>query len=193
MDLSAIIENVNKFLDNVSIYDEIYEGKPAENSIIFQELKKSEHSSILLSAFNQGDLFIDVAADQLYALTKVLLEPLSSYAPWACLRTILEASALGAWILSPNINSITRMGRSLALRYESLDQQKKFIRSIDESNSLIKDTNNKIDKLEEKANSLNFKKLMDKKGTRYGVGQKMPSITELVKSELDEEPNYRLS
>ena len=85
--------------------------------------------------------------------------------------------------MTPRFNSHERVKRSLALRYEGLSQQAKFVQSIGQSTEIV---NKRIEKNELIAEGLGFSKLRNKKDERTGIGQVMPSVTEIIRETLDE-------
>jgi hypothetical protein len=134
---------------------------------------------------------IEVAADHLIAVTKTLTEPAQTVAPWTTARAVLEASALSCWLLDTKITARVRVGRSLSFRYEGLIQQKKFVKAIGHRVKTA-DVNLRIEEVEAMAESIGFAKLRSNKSNRTGIGQIMPSVTEIIRDTLQEEANYRL-
>jgi len=145
----------------------------------------------LVTAYSQGTSLIEVAADHLIALTRTLTEPAQGIAPWTIARAVLETSALSCWLLDTKITSHLRVGRSLALRYEGFVQQTKFGQAL----ALPIETANvnvRIEEVEATAESIGFTRLRNGKGKRTGIGQVMPSVTEIIRDTLNEEAHYRL-
>ena len=136
-------------------------------------------------------MLIEVAADQLMAFAKTLESPPQSIDPWTCTRAILESAALAGWLLDPSINARTRIERSLAFRYDGFSEEIKFLRAIGNESSAAR-VIMKIEKLERLASELGFLPLRNTKGERIGIGQRMNSVTDIVKSVLNEEAFYRL-
>ena len=123
------------------------------------------------------------------AFTKTISEPAQSIAPWTIARSVLEASALSSWLLDTKINAHERVRRSLALRYEGLSQQAKFIKSLGQPTEIV---NKRIEEIELTAEELGFPKIRNKKNERIGIGQVMPFVTEIIRDTLNEESQYRL-
>lgn len=164
--------------------------EPKSDSPAAKELQAFKRPESLLTAYGQGTGLIEVAADHLIAVTKTLTEPAQTVAPWTTARVVLEASALSCWLLDTKITARVRVGRSLSFRYEGLIQQKKFVKAIGVKTD---DVNLRIEEVEAMAESLGFAKLRSKKsGDRTGIGQIMPSVTEIIRDTLQEEANYRL-
>lgn len=184
------VNMVQKLHDKTGAFFESQGLDPKRKSIAVKELQAFKHPQSLSIAYSRGVSLIDVTADHLIAFTKTITEPAQSIAPWTIARSVLEASALSSWLLDPEINSHERVSRSLALRYEGLLQQAKFLQSIGQPTESI---NEKIEKIEKIAEELGFPKLRYKKNDkRIGIGQVMPSITDIIRKTLNEESYYRL-
>jgi hypothetical protein len=171
---------------------ELFESQgldPNSNSIAANELQNFKRPKSVFTAYSQGGSLIDIAADHLIAFTKTITEPAQSIAPWTITRSVLEASALSSWLLDPKIKTHERVKRSLALRYEGLSQQAKFLQSIGQSTEIIK---KRIDEIEIMAEELGFPKLRNKEDERTGIGKVMPNVTEIIRDTLNEESNFRL-
>jgi len=148
------------------------------------------HPGSVETVYSQALLLIEVAADQLTAFLKTTEPPFETIAPWTCVRALLEASALGCWLLQPGIPMHSRVGRSIALRYEGLQHQRKFIGSLGKDPS---ETVERIDFVLEQSQSMGFDPVMDRKNRRHiGAGERLPSSTDLIASQLGEEAMYRL-
>lgn len=132
---------------------------------------------------------LEVAGDQLSAFLKTLREPCETIAPWVCVRGLVEASAISVWLLEPGVPPLDRVGRSKALRYEGLEQQRKWLGAIGQNQSLVK---KQIDGMVEEARAMGYKVLKDSRDRRIGVATRMPSITELARDALGMEGMYRL-
>lgn len=162
---------------------------PNSNSIAAKELQTFKRPKSVFTAYSQGGSLIDIAADHLIAFTKTITEPAQSIAPWTIARSVLEASALSSWLLDTKINAHERVSRSLALRYEGLSQQAKFIKSLGQSTEIV---NKRIEEIELIAEELGFPKIRNKKNERIGIGQVMPFVTEIIRDTLNEESYFRL-
>lgn len=164
---------------------------PAPESIAANELRTFERPESVVTAYSQGTSLIEVATDHLIAFTKAVTEPATAVAPWTIARAVLEPSALSCWLLDTKITIRERIGRSLALRYEGFAQQIKFGQALDhpiETAEVIA----RMEQVAAMAESIGFAPLRNIKGKRTGIGQVMPSITEIIRDTLDEEAHYRL-
>lgn len=189
-DVIKVIQAIREYHDQVGQFLNDSGHLPAANSKGAQELSSFVRPESVSTALAQGTVLIEVAADNLMAFTKTVKEPIQSIAPWVCLRAVIEASALATWLLDPTAAAKDRVQRSLALRYEGLSQQVKFgeAAGVDDADSVVK----RIEEVEHLALSLGFSALRDRRGRRSGIGQPMPSTTELIAQNLDEEAAYRL-
>jgi hypothetical protein len=185
------IKAVNEFMGETSVIWNQYQHKPIPNSQAAKELAEFSRPESIGTAYSQGTTLIEVAADYVFAVTRTLTEPAQTIAPWACTRGVLETSALSLWFLDTTISADERAKRSFAFRYEGLEQQRKLAQS----------TNGKIDpqlitsrinEVEQIALNLGYERVLDRNGNRIGIGQTMPSITDIVIKMLNKEQNYRL-
>ena len=185
------IAAVKNFLEESSTLWNQYDYHPMPGSQAEKELSEFPRSESIGTAYSQGGILIEVAADFTYAVTKTLTEPAETIAPWACARGVLETSAISMWILDTDINAHERVKRSYAFRYEGLDQQKKFAQATRgkvNPQTIIQ----RINEVEQIGLELGFNKVVNKKGKRTGLGQEMPAITEIVIKMLNKELDYRL-
>lgn len=185
------IATVNEFVQQTAPLWNQHEGQPLAGSKAAKELAEFSRPESIGTAYSQGMVLIEVAADYVFAVTRTLTKPAETIAPWACARGVLETSALAVWLLDTGIDANERVKRSLAFHYEGLDQLKKFMQS----------TGHKIDpraiisrmgELEQVALGLGFGRVAGEKGKRVGVGQVMPSTTQIVTKMLNKEQDYRL-
>lgn len=137
---------------------------------------------------SQISMLVEIGADQLTAFIKTVSEPFETIAPWTCCRSLIEASALANWLSEPGLEVEARVRRSIALRYEGVDQQRKWARSAGEDPQVA---SNRLDEIAEMATDLGCPPLLDRNGRRCGAGAPMPSVTDLVRLMLNEEATYR--
>jgi hypothetical protein len=201
VDLVNMVQSVVTFHDDIAHFINKYEYKALPNSkgdkeahtdIVLDSSQTVSIESDVKNAFLQGTVLIEVAADQLMALSKTLTEPIQTIAPWTCLRAILESSAVASWMLDPTIDSKARASRGIAYRYEGLIQQRKYANAMGDIDNVDK-LDARIDNVETKALSVGFAKVLDKNGKRIGIGQYMPELAALIKTALDDEDLYRVS
>jgi hypothetical protein len=177
-------------LSGLHIY---YDGRRLPESQAELERTTFASAEEVTKAHCQGSHLIHVAADQLLALTKTLTNPVQTIAPWAILRTMLESCALAAWLLDPSIDVMTRVRTSLAWQFEGLEQELKYIRNNALEERTTRGVEKAIDHLDDLAVNLGCQRIIDNRGRRIGVGQKMPSSTEVVKTVYSDASAYRLT
>lgn len=185
------IEAVNEFMEQTSILWNQYGHQPLPNSQASTELAEFIRPESIGTAFSQGSMLIEAAADHTFAVIKTLTEPAGTISPWVCARGILETSALSMWFFDTGIKADERVRRSLAFRYEGFDQLRKFAQST-KGNFNLQTINLQVDEVEQVSLGLGFDKVVDRNGKRIGIGQEMPHITELVIKMLGKEQEYRL-
>jgi hypothetical protein len=164
---------------------------PSANSLATSESVSFPDPEGVMTAYSQGLMLLEVAEDQAEAFIRSVVNPALTFAAWTSVRAVMESSALAAWLLDANITVQIRVQRSLAFRYEGLEQQLKFLKSIgkkDEVDKLVK----RIDSIELAAIAFGFNRVMDRSGRRIGIAQVMPSATKIIGDVLDEEETYRL-
>ncbi len=147
---------------------------------------------VIRTAYSQGSMLIEVAADHLMGFSKTMTEPVEVFAPWVCVRAVLEASALASWFLEPGITTEERAKRSFAFKYEGMKQHIKFLQSWGHNASEMAKLNTWIEEMENTAVGWGMAKVQDKNGKRSGIGMQMPFITALVTLIFKDEPTYRL-
>lgn len=157
------------------------------------EIDAFRDQEIIRTAYSQGSILVEVAADHLIAFSKTLTEPVEAFAPWVSVRAVMESSALSAWFMDPAITALERARRSLAFRYEGLIEQSKFLRASKCAQADPDTVMQRVDDLEASANRLGIPKLRGKDHKRSGIGMRMPSVTELIGQIHDDEAGYRLA
>ena len=187
-ELIKMISSLSTLHDKTASFFNKHNLEPVPGSRAILELDAFRKKSVQ-TAYSQGNILIEVSADQLIALFKSLTEPVLTIAPYTSARANLESSALASWFLDADIDAKERVQRSFAFRFEGLSQQVKFART---SGLDAKKIMNRIDDVEKLALSLGFPQVKDRRGRRIGIGQQFPKMTDLIGSVLDEESSYRL-
>jgi len=190
-DALKMMRTTSRLHDEVGQFLEQSGHRPRPGSQAATELSSFQRPGLVETAFSQGGILIEVAADQLMAFVRTVTEPVQTIAPWTCVRALIESSALAVWILDPKVDAATRVRRSLAFRFEGLVQQRKIGRVSGDEAGTAK-VAARIDDLECAAAHLGFPRVENRSGKRIGVAQEMPSITNIVAGVLDEEVTYRL-
>ena len=188
--ITDVLKGLENYLTELARFWNEYDPMPLTNSPAATESAFFSEPDLLNSAYSQANLLLEGSADHLMALIKTLTEPAECFAPWSCVRAILESCALASWLLDPALSPMERVKRSLALRYDGLTEEAKYGRLLDKQNT-VDAVNAQIEKLEKKAVSLGLSLVRDK-GKRTGIGMVMPSVTELTRDVLHSEADYRL-
>jgi len=153
---SELLSTLEILHENVSNFKNYNIDSSFPSSIDDVELKNPERLEILSVAYSQANILIEHAAEHFIALQRTLTEPILTIAPWSCLRALLETSALACWIINPEIDIKTRIGRSYALRFEDLCQQLRY--SDLKINGFSREKiENRIDLVEQLALSMGYK------------------------------------
>lgn len=195
--IDRMMNALPKFLDNIASLSRKYGSQPITGSKAFAEQGSHSHPEYLASAWGIGNVLIEHAGEHVSAFVKTQVqEPIEVIASWTCVRSMLEACAICIWLLDPTINSHERIKRSFAHRYEGMDQQKKYGKSIKISSGELAKLEKRIDDLEQIALELGYSPVEGTKGRlkgqRIGIGQVMLNATELIGMTLGEEQMYRL-
>lgn len=192
-DAVKMIEAVRFLHDETGRFVNTLDGDgvlPQEGSRAASEQAEVGGLASMTDIFIQGHFLMEGAADQMIALTRMLVEPVQTIAPWTCVRTLLESCALAAWLFDPRVDARTRLGRSFALKFEGLTGQVKYCR-VAHTEAEVATFEQHIDELEARALGAGFSKVVNRNGRRDGVGQRMPSATELIGQMLSQEDVYR--
>lgn len=162
---------------------------PAPDSQASRELTECQKAVFVHTVQCQGAFQSEISADHLTAFLKTIAPPVETIAPWACVRSLLETSALASWMLDPAIGMRERVARGFAHRYEGLEQQVKFTESAGRDS---KSARQRIDKVEADATALGYERVLDRRGKRIGIARRMPSTTELVQEVHHKADTFRL-
>lgn len=190
-DALRVVQALRELHDKISQFLNACGHRPSADSPAATELSAYQRPESLETAYSHGSILVEAAADHLMGFTKTVTEPVQTIAPWSCVRGVVECSALGAWLLDPGLEARERVQRSFALRYEGLSQQVKFGRVAGKEEDFRK-ANERVEEVEREAIDLGFPRVGSKKGKRTGIGQQMPSVTQVVAQTLDREATYRL-
>jgi hypothetical protein len=190
-DVLNMVSAVTSFIETSG---EIYNRCPDEEiaeSIAFREQESFPKQLLVKDVYARGGQSMELAADHLMAFADCFVEPAKTVAPWTCVRGLLESCALAAWFLDPAIDARARVGRCFAFRYAGFVQQIKWFQ-VDGRQVEIDRTKRRISKVEQDAVSLGYPRLVNERGEITGIAQRMPTITELIKTTLNREADYRL-
>jgi hypothetical protein len=164
---------------------------PADGSPSAEERKAYRRPQSIRTLDTHAHELLLSGADNLAAFDLLVEAGDLAIAPWVVARAALEALASLVWLLDRNVSVDTRVGRSLALRFEGLEAQE--VLAVEDGNQkVIKSVQDRIQVLETTAIGLGFPKMRNKKGKRNGVAVRKPSKTELVGNLLGKANTYRI-
>jgi hypothetical protein len=190
--IDAIRSGLTAFTAEAGGYVDAQEIGHATISQAAKELATFVRPESLVTAAGQAAQLIESVAEHVGAFVRTITNPIQPIACWTCVRSMLESSALAAWILDPTVDAKTRVGRSLALRYEGQEQKVKFGRAAGIDEKEIQAAEARIDEIERVALGMGYAPVRDKNNRRIGIGQRAPAATDIIKMMLDEECAYRL-
>jgi hypothetical protein len=160
-------------------------------SIAFDEIESSDHPEKLSTAFSQGSLMIEVTMDHFSSLTRSISQPVLTISPWTTIRSLMESSAIGLWLMETEIGHRERIIRSLKFRCEGLLQQKKFARTAGEDTD-YEQVNQRYTEVLFESESFGLELYRDKEGKIKRLRKQIPSNTTLISNYLNLETEYRL-
>lgn len=167
--------------------------EPIPGSQAWRELEGFEDSQAVRSAYSQGSLLIESAADHMFALRAACEEPVTVFAPWTLTRAVLEASARAQWLLDHSIDVKTRVERSMTMRLSGLENQRKLpdLATFSDRDRIDQRVLSVLEAAS--ARQIDEKRSKRKKERVIGFGDGMPGSTGLVAQVLDAEAEYRLA
>lgn len=168
-----------------------YGTAPALESLAEREFETFASTELLRTAYAQGDLLIQVSAEQLSSVVRALAEPLLPIAVWTSTRSLLESAALGSWLFEPSIGARGWVGRSFAFRFSGLTQQIRLARLTGDVVHAER-VSKRREHISKDANELGYPPIKDRRGRTIGIGVAMPPISELAGRCLGAETDYRL-
>jgi hypothetical protein len=182
--ISIFLRKISNFLNDCGF-------DPLPGSLAEKEIRSFPRTESIQTAFSIGSQSLVAANDYLKALDTLVYFKIFSVAPWSCARGMIEAAAISMWLLDKAIDSKERVGRSLSLRFASMNEQIKMAR-YDNDNAMIQKLEKRIEDVDRIAIDLGYAPARDKKNRRIGIGQKKPNITELIESQFKGEKIYRI-
>jgi len=144
------------------------------------------------NAWSAGHLLLVHGSDHVAAVTKLLAGTVALTTVYTCVRSMLEACAIAAWLLDPKIDSRARTSRVFAYRFEGVDQLRKFAANSGLPATELTRVENRLTHIEDAATALGFASFRDKSGRLTGIAERNPPATQLIREVLDQESLYRL-
>jgi hypothetical protein len=164
---------------------------PAPGSVADRERESFSRRESVVTLDGQADLLVQAALDNLEALDRLVAMGDMAVAPWVCARASLESCSLAVWLLDPRIGIQERVGRSLALRYETLRSQEKMANVAGEP-ALLEAIRTRINEVETVAVELGFTPLRNRSDQVAGIAVPRPPITSLVSMLTQDQTLYRI-
>jgi hypothetical protein len=183
---------ITMLLDRTASFLKTVPTQPVAGSLLQSELTTASRPESITTALSIGDLALEFAADHLSALEKLVVEPIETMPCFTSIRSMLEMTAIGAWVLDPSISSQERVARVYAIRFEAIDQQLKFGRCISVNATEIQKLETRTIDLENEAVGLGYQPIRNKKNAIIGIGTPMPGATDMIRDVLNDEWMYRL-
>lgn len=143
-------------------------------------------------AISVSNLLIESAVEHIRAFVKTMAEPKECIACFTVVRSMLEPCALVCWLLQQNIDITEREGRIFGLRYDGMEQQRKWATFARAPEDQLAALSKRIDVVEQEAIALGYDPILDNRGRRTGIGRRVPGATENIGRMIDEESMYRL-
>ena len=190
--LPVMREALSRFCDEIRRFDADHGLYPVPGSPAVNEQAASPRTESLATAWSKATLLIESGREHVTAFVKTITEPMELIACWTCVRSMLESCSLASWLLDSSIDARTRVGRVFASRHEGIEQYLKYVRASGGSDEYLQSIEKRSGEVEQDALKLGYPPSVNKKGQRFGIGQKMPSATEVIKLMLDKEEMYRL-
>ena len=190
--LPVMREALSRFCDEIRSFHADHGNDLTPGSPAVHEKAVSPRPESLVTAWCIAAQLIESGGEHVTAFVKTITEPMEPIACWTCVRSMLESCALASWLLDPRIDARTRIGRVFAIRHEGIEQYLKYVRATGRSGEYLQSLEKRSDEVELVALKLGYPPIVNKKDKRFGIGQKMPSATEVIKLMLDKEEMYRL-
>jgi len=165
--------------------------EPANESPTDIERKSFKREESVRTLDSHAHILVEAGRDNLLALDDLVAEGAYAISPWVLARASLEASALAVWLLDRSLDVTTRIGRSLALRYETLRAQQILAQDASDDEK-VREISARIDKVESVANEIGLTRVENKNGERIGIAERVPKKVILARQLLGSESLYRI-
>lgn len=139
-----------------------------------------------------GNPLCDSVGEHVTVLVRAMTEPITPFACWTCVRSMLESASIASWLFDPKVDAQKRVGRAYAYLYVGLEERVMYSRAANVPPGELKKLEDLVNELQQVAVALGFQAITNKKGERIGIAEKMPSATGIIKMMLDEECAYRV-
>ena len=188
-DVKKMVESIDELFAKTSVLFNQNQFSRHAESIAAKENELLKSPEQLETTFSIATISMESAADHLAAFSDLLKEPVKTLAPYTCVRSLMEMSALACWLLDPAIDAKTRLGRTFAHRYSEFVEQRK---TLGKDSTQLEKILKRIEKVEGDALIFGFPKLRDKNDEIFGIAQPYPTIIELIGVTFGKQFEYRL-
>lgn len=189
--LDYLVFVMTELHDDTGIIVNAFGHNPMEGSVAAREKTIKDNSEKLLTAYYQGSLMFEVVMDHFSSLTRSFTQPVHTISPWTTIRSLIESSTIGLWLLDSKIDPDERIARSVKFRCEGLLQQVKFGRASGDDVE-IEPSINRYEEVLGEAEELGLEIVRYDSGKLEHLRYEMPPITKLINSQLSLEAEYRL-
>lgn len=174
---------------------DLHEKRPDQASIGSKMAAESTDFGTELPFINAvaiSDLAFHFAHDHLSLFAHALTHTCDPISSCTVIRSILEFSAVGAWVTDPTISEFARVARVYAVRFEAIVEQIKCVRCVDSiEQSQLDEVITRREMLAEEAESIGIL-VRREKGKVLSVGTQKPGATKMIAQVLNDEFMYRL-
>jgi hypothetical protein len=169
--LSRESENLR---DAIESFISGHDSKPWPGSPAMQEIAAYPREDLLATAYAQGRMRIQAAANHYHGFARTLQAPVLAIATWANARAVVETSALAAWLLDPGIDASERVRRSYVVRFEGLKNQRLLAKG-----DYVNELWDRTEQLAREAASLGYT-IREERGKKAGIAPGFPGFTKFT-------------
>jgi hypothetical protein len=179
--VSTMRATLTEFQEETTRFMKDHGERPSPTSMAAAERNAFPKPENVVSCCSMGTLLVEFGADHVSAFVKTTTEPIEAIACWTCVRSMLEACSIAAWVLDPTIDAKERVGRMFAYRREGQDELLKFARAAESATADIQHAEKQIEKIESDARAV-------------GIGRvkKKLNATDMIEKMLGEGTTYKM-
>jgi len=155
------------------------------------ELNSIEDPDPFVAVYSQATLLIEAAMDNVSSFARSINPPVLTIAPWINVRAVLESAAISRWLLQSVDDPKERLVRSMQLRISGLKQQLKFSRVVGDTME-VEQVRTRLEDVLVQSGGIGLPLVYDKDGIPKDLVSRMPSSTDLIKEQLNQEAAFRL-
>ena len=189
---------IARFLDRTNIYvSERRNQPPSTGSPYDREQQARPNEESLDTGLSLAWFLLEALGEHVGLFCKALQPPVEVIAPATCVRVMLESSARIQWLLDSDIDGKERVGRVYAIRYQELEQDRKFFSAYGSPDAMhdCKTIHDRMCQVTADAARHGYRRVMAKRGRnkkQIGIHVPVPKTTDLIRDATDQEIPYRL-